>query len=282
MIALCTACGSSSSANNQPADAAASNDQHTPGAICNGEDTVRFAYRFVGGGVELPGKRVLSENGYEFLLIDGQCRYWALKSQYSDVRYGELAVSEASELEGALRLSTWADLQGEYSVSLCDGTAPWLRFAEMRIRIHAACGGPGNANPVIWLQDVVRGHLAQLYERGRAFEGPVRLVLVTEAADVAWPPLVEQAKATWAASEDPARWATTVSEAQKYEPGSSRQVEGRDAQLLREVKRTFYEGGGVSYTGGFVPIAGPRGERYQLYLRDSIPLEDATGLLHVD
>jgi hypothetical protein len=282
IAALCWSCGSSKSAQGQPGDAAAASDQQSFETICNGANAIRLVYRFVGGGTELPGKRVLSENGYEFLLIDGRCRYWALKDQYSDVRQGELSASDAAALEHDLNLPAWTGLQGDYTVNLCDGTAPWLRFAETRIRIHAACDRSDNAARVIWLQDVVRHRLALLYERAQPFAGPIRLVLVSEANDVTWPPLVEQAKTSWPARQDPASWALTLSAAENYVAGSSRLVEGPDAALLREAKRRFYEGGGIAYSGGFVPVIGPRGERYQLYLRDSIPLEDSSGLLHVD
>jgi hypothetical protein len=37
-----------------------------------------------------------------------------------------------------------------------------------------------------------------------------------------------------------------------------------------------------NYSGGFLPIIGSMGEKYELFVRDSISLEDAQLLLHLD
>jgi hypothetical protein len=60
------------------------------------------------------------------------------------------------------------------------------------------------------------------------------------------------------------------------------QVDPPDADALRSIRRAFLDSGGALYSGGFVPIIGAAGEKYELFVRDSISLEDAQGLPHLD
>jgi hypothetical protein len=67
--------------------------------------------------------------------------------------------------------------------------------------------------------------------------------------------------------------------ADQYQPGSSLVATEADAEALRRVRRAFVDAGKLPLTGGFVPVKSSTGDQYQLFARDTIPLEDEKGLL---
>jgi hypothetical protein len=250
--------------------------------ICNGEPSVRLAYVMAGGGQTLPGSQVMSENGFQFLLVEGSCRAWFLQKPALDVHTVQLSAAAAQTLAVDMHLVDWAGLRGEYVRNLCDGPSSLLRFGDARILIDSACGGPDPAAAVTGLEDAVRRSLAAAYATAAPVDGPVRFVLVAEQPDVIWPTLVAAAAAPWPLAVAPETLALSFDEALRYQPGSSRALAQPDAERLRELRRSFFAGGGGQLSGGFIPVLGTGGARYQLFARDAIPLEDATGLLHVD
>ena len=50
-------------------------------------------------GHVVPGGQVLSENGYDFLIIDTQCHFWVQKEDFGDVRLGTLSADVSMTLE---------------------------------------------------------------------------------------------------------------------------------------------------------------------------------------
>lgn len=250
--------------------------------LCNGESSVRLAYNLAGGGQVLPGSQVMSENGFEFLLVEGSCRAWFLQKPSSDVRTVQLSADAAQALAADMHVADWAGLRGDYVRNLCDGPSVVLRFGTTRITIDSACRGSDPAAAVLGLQDAARSSLSATYATAAPVDGPVRFVLVAEQPDVIWPTLVAAAAAPWPLAAAPETLALSFDEALRYQPGSSRALDPPDADRLRELRRTFFAGGGGQLSGGFIPVVGTGGARYQLFVRDSIPLEDAAGLLHVD
>lgn len=260
---------------------------HTDGAeqsepICNGEPSVRLAFRMAGEGQILPGSRVMSENGSQFLLVEGSCRAWFLEDPASDVRTAQLSAVAAQALAADMHLVDWEGLRGEYVRNLCDGNSSLLRFGATRIVISSVCGGLDSAAAVTWLEDAARRSLSAAYATAEPVAGTVRFVLVAEPPDVIWPPLVAAAAAPWPLAVAPETLALSSDAAQRYQPGSSRALAPPDAERVRELRRRFFAGGGGPLSGGFIPVLGTAGARYRLFVRDAIPLEDTTGLLHVD
>ena len=235
-----------------------------------------------GGGQTLPGSQVMSENGFQFLLVEGSCRAWFLQKPAQDVHTVQLSAAAAETLAADMHLVDWAGLQGEYVRNLCDGPSSLLRFGDTRISINSACGGSDPAAAVTGLEDAVRRSLSAAYATAEPVDGAVRFVLVAEQPDVIWPTLVAAAAAPWPLAVAPETLALSFDEALRYQRGSSHALAQPDAGLLRELRRTFFAGGGGQQSGGFVPVLGTGGARYQLFVRDAIPLEDAAGLLHVD
>jgi hypothetical protein len=132
------------------------------------------------------------------------------------------------------------------------------------------------------LAAAARAELAARYAAGAPVEGAVRFVLVAEAPDVTWPSLVASAAAPWPLATAPDALAISLDAAQRYLAGSSRIAMPPEADSLRALRRNFEARGGPQLSGGFIPVTGAGGSRYELFVRDAIPLEDAGGLLHVD
>lgn len=254
-----------------------------PGApICDGEPSVRLAFHMAGAGQSLPGSQVMTENGSRFLLVEGSCRAWFLEDPASDVRTAQLSAGAAQTLAADMHVADWDGLRGDYVRNVCDGTSSLLRFGATRIVIASSCGGPDSAAKVTGLEDAARRSLSAAYATAEPAGGPVRFVLVAEPPDVIWPPLVAAAAAPWPLAVAPETLALSGDAAQHYQPGSSHAVAPPDAEQLRELRRRFFAAGGGPLSGGFIPVLGTSGARYQLFVRDAIPLEDAAGLLHVD
>jgi hypothetical protein len=257
---------------------------HTPdpAVICDGDPALRFVFRNAGGGQLLPGSQVMYENGSPYLFVDGQCAFWVGKDLLQDVRGGTLTTAQADALSQALRLSDWNRYKGEYYDDLCDGPVRRYRFGADEVAVYPTCTGPKTSQPVDWMLDAALSQVSAIYDAATPATGPVRYVLVAEPADVSWPPAVTALAADWPLAGDPAAMALTFEQAGAYQPGMSLSAQPPDADALRGLRRAFAAAGGGAYSGGFVPVLGQNDGRYELFVRDSIPLEDAQGLLHLD
>ena len=262
------------------ASGSCSGEDSATATICDGSNAIRFSFRNIGGGSVLPGSQVLGENGSNFLIVDGQCHFWALENEYSDVRAGNLTDSQENSLSTALRLSSWRELRGDYTDSLCDGPTREYRFAGSKIAVYSACGG--GSSPVSWLLNPALSQLQAIYDNGTPIDGPVRVVLVSEPADAFWPTWWIDNSVRWPSTTDPKSIALTYDQASNYQRGSSVLVMPSDADALRSARRSFVEKNGPQITGGLLPVLGPMDERYDCFARDSISLEDALGLLNLD
>jgi hypothetical protein len=247
--------------------------------ICDGAAEVRLVFMMASGGADIIGMRVTRENGIQYLLIDGQCRYWALSDPILDVRTGTLSSEQATALANELRIWEWERLQGQYVHGYCDGPNWFFRLGRSRIVIPSACGARDTAGPVQWLESAIAGQLGSIYASGSPFNGSVRFLLVRTPDEVPWGDLIMDRAANWPLAEDPASVALSYAEAAAYQVGTSRSLGPPDAELLRTLRRNFVASAGVPYTGGYVPVLGPLSQRYELFVRDSIPLEDSQGLL---
>jgi hypothetical protein len=246
--------------------------------LCNGESAARLVYRNVGGGdgASVLGTDVLFENGSPFLVVDGTCRYWAMEDTFSGVRSGVLSHAQEDALYATLELARWPALAGTYHPAECAFSSSWLRFTTSRIVAMPSCSREDDSAPVSSIIDSVKRSTAELFERGVAVEGAVRFTLVTEDPSGAWPPLVQGLAAPWPLSVPASSLASTMAEAGDYRAGTSRSAEPPDADALRRIRDRFVAAGGPSLSGGFIPIEGRSGDRYQLFVRDAVPYERPT------
>jgi hypothetical protein len=236
----------------------------------------------MGGGQVLPGSQVLGENGFNYLIVDGRCHFWARPDDNSDTREGDLSELTAQHVTMALRLGEWAGLEGAYQDGLCDGPTREYRFDDVRINVFNVCHGKKTSAPVDWLFRAATAELSMVYEAGIPVGGPVRFVLVAEPSDLGWPNWWMENAAAWPLTTDPRAIAITVAQGHDYRAGSSVVAPPPEADALRAIRRAFVAKNGLQMTGGFVPVLGNHGDKYELFVRDTIPLEDGLGLLPLD
>jgi hypothetical protein len=204
-----------------------------------------------------------------------------MHDRWSDIREGQMSSEAEASLIADVRLSEWPTLHGDYVLNACDGTGAWFRFADEQIRITALCNNTDTSESVLWLRDVVKNHLTALWDGGAAVTGPARYVLVSDPGSI-WSSSVTDSAAVWPLGIPASSAAISLDDASAYEPGTSKLASaGADADALRVIRRNFVGAGKLPLTGGFLPVLGDDGAHYQLFVRDSIPLEDASGLLHV-
>jgi hypothetical protein len=226
-----------------------------------------------------PGSQVLSENGYDFLVVNGQCHFWVQTKAFGDVRTGTLEFSQSAKLSEALKLDTWSGLEGTYQSSLCDG--PWMlyRFAAHRMSVQPYCNGPNTAERIAWLREQTRSEIERLHAQGTPVDGPVRYVLVIDEGMFPAGSDAYRNAPLWPLATPAASLAITVMEANHYSAGESHLVPaGPDAQSLRSIAADFRAGSIGREYYLFIPIRDAEGRYYQFFVRDSIPIENEQGL----
>jgi hypothetical protein len=246
------------------------------------------------GGQAIPATLMMSENGSSFLIVEGTCRYWVQTGQLEHVVSGMLTAADRQALREDFQLDRWQQLVGDYPNSGFDIPSYFYVFG--RGKLQTPCGTSDEVGGCIQTgtgskSDQNLGPLhAAFYNTTRRFSarGP------TVTADLRYL-LVEGTSAvvnyqwsnpgTWPLG-DPREVATPQSVLDNgYTRGSSRLASGRDADALRELWRQYldYEISGrevdmPASASAAIPIE-VDGTRYQLFIRDSIPLEAPNGLI---
>ena len=237
-------------------------------ALCNGSDSLRFAVQSGGGNLSgIPS--LVIETGFEFLLIDGQCRYYAMTAPDHEIRTGTLVAADAQSLSDDFLLGHWQGL--EHSGFGCPD-AGTQSFAFGRDRAESSCA----TTP---LTTALGSWLDRLYDAGSPVTGVVRYGVI-EASDQAWPNNNLQSALVYP-FKDPAPIATPPFVDMKPQLAS-----GADATTLRELRATYQDGPmpvpAPSYS---IPVKVESVESepkyYDLVIRDTVPFE-TNGVLSVD
>lgn len=243
--------------------------------ICDGQPGVRLAVRIAGGGPAFPGTAMLSENGWQFLLVEGSCVAWILKSENEPLRTMTLSREREQSLIASLMLSQWSMFEGRHEGGCADAPGINYRFNQQRIS-GPVCGlRPGD--PLQALNDAFNAQLASLSAVASAHSGDIRYLLVPDSGfggsgsrtPIPWPLDVPAASVVFA--QNPAG---------QYNPGDSRLATGIDASRLRAIRTTALNGNaGNGTVFDFTPVVAADGVSYQLFARDAVPLENTNGLL---
>lgn len=253
--------------------------------LCDGSEALRLVAVRTAGGMPDPGSGVLYENGSAFLLVRGDCRYWVYAGRYSQTRTGQLTLAQRQRLARALRLDRFADYAGDYARGAAfDVPEQYVAFGAgavdapcnaSRTCIRLGSGPVDTSQKVDWLESSVQQEIVNLEREGTAVQGAIRYVL----AEQTWNGAEIWAKAaTWPLG-DPAMFAMSEADARAYVPGQSRLATGADAEALRALWVRFLAGDvGDRALSEIIPIASGS-TRYHLFVRDSLSLEDAGGLL---
>jgi len=236
--------------------------------LCNGSDSLRFAVQSGGGNVS--GIPTLAlETGFEFLLIDGHCRYYAMTAPDQEIRTGVLTAADAKSLSGDFLLGHWQGL--EHSGFGCPD-AGTQTFAFGRDRAESSCTTtPLTSALTLWFE--------RLYDAGSPVSGEVRYGVV-EPSNEAWPESNPQLALAYP-FKDPAPIATEPFVEMKPQIAS-----GADAATLRALWTTYQSGTQpVPAPLYSIPVkvegAGDAPSYYDLVLRDTVPFE-TNGVLAID
>jgi hypothetical protein len=171
----------------------------------------------------------------------------------------------AASLVSLLHVPRWPAWMVTAAPRCADAGTATMRFHGASLTF-IPCDATGD---LLAMQQGVVARLSTLYAAGTPIGGAVRYLLERVPADVTWSSVDTTHAVAWPLAGDPETVAT--------DPGaqaaalSLAQVPGADA--LRTVRRAFPAD--VSSEGA--PVLGAAGARYRLFVRDAIPLEDASG-----
>lgn len=235
--------------------------------LCDDSTALRFAMNVAGGNLSgLPP--ALSELGWALLLIDGQCRYYAMTQPDREIRTGVLSDTQAQSFSLELSLGAWDGLSASGGCS--DASGQNFAFGPDRASISCASTALSVAGDR-WLE--------QLYDQGTAVGGPVRY-WVLEASNSQWPESNPDVALPYPLREPPSE----VSD--PFEPGNVSIASGADATKLRELRAQYQATTPIPLAPEYsvpVVVATPEtGTQYcNLSLRDTVPFE-VDGQLKID
>lgn len=275
---LAVGCAGGRPATGTTVDGASDGSSVGAGGLCDGTERLRLRVDYEGGGQEVTASYVRVENGYQFFMVDGICRYWIggswvdeIESRDRPVLTGTLGTVEAMNLESALPLARVAELAD------CTGPRP-ADAGERVIRVEGASarcpGGAGTRFDAAWTG--VGALVTRLRPQARAAEGAIHVSAVS--AD---PPPGTRAPYAWplTAAVD----SFFVDTGPGNPSGRSHLVTNpMDAAALRALRdqylaeRTATPGPFASWDGLRVVAAG---QHAVVFMRDALPYEDARGLI---
>jgi hypothetical protein len=142
--------------------------------LCDGSSSLRFAGTHAGGNLT-GAPRVAAEVGWSFLLIDGECRYWAMTDPHGPVRTGTLDAVQEDQFSSTLRLGEW-NADDEQTGGCVDAGSTRLRFGETQVSISCVVT-PLTMAYSDWLKNL---HLA-----GTRASGALRYT-VSDASEESW------------------------------------------------------------------------------------------------
>ena len=233
--------------------------------ICDGSAGIRLAMGYGGGGQPAPYTSVLSELGYDFLYVDGTCRYWAHAplsppdeySLWRPFREGVLTPADEQRLHDAV----------SYDGLPADGCAPEIPAADA-------------SSPFLWDGDELRecadaafassGPLrAALYDAAAPVTGPMRIQVGTDSYPVA--PVVY----AWPLAAPIDAYVVDASETRSF-----RIDDVAEASALRSLRAQAIADAEASsrYFLGVITLGAVEGgDRYFMSLRDELPFVGADG-----
>jgi hypothetical protein len=215
-----------------------------------------------------PGYLFMAELGYEYLYVAGDCHYWAWAypregaphARWFPTREGQLSPDDANALASDVHYSDWPDLGGIQCGWGFDADAFVLHDKTRAVR----CVGPGGDGPFVAAWD----WSLRLYNAGTPVSGPMRMVaIVDERADS-----VGMVPVPWPLVEPIDSFSVTRSQM----PVSFLITDSQDTQALRQARQDRIDDNRDAYDYIAVAQQGDQGPWF-VYMRDTVPLEDASG-----
>jgi hypothetical protein len=243
-------------------------------AICDGRAGIRLAAAVRSDGPWVPaGLDMLSENGTQYLLVSGQCEAWVLSEVTAPVKRLTLSDEQAKSLARDFRLGEWSVISKGGGCP--DAGAVTFRFAKEQA-LGYQCGlDPGH--PFAAMTAALLAHIESLYAKGVAVEGDARYLLAADSRDLPDSLGLYRNAPLWPLATPP----DTIAIPMKDFLGGccqGRHATNDEASLLRALRTSWLDGSiGTATSQNFIPVVGTDGARFQLFVRDSSPWENASG-----
>lgn len=247
--------------------------------VCGPEESASLVFGFQDLDGDSPLGAVVSENGAAYLFVDSACRYWVFQDDFyftegnslfgpgrwADVRTGRLTVEELAEFNRDVLVRPWSSYAEEGPVV----PGQYLHAHWYRSDV-SACYYQGCSSAALAHEETTRAWLSRLNARGVPFTDlPIRADFIAVFEAFASP--VE-----WTGEAVLAEVARTYAEAQR-EGGHPLLSEG-DSELVRQIREPYRTNVYGTFIDQYVPVTS-QGTLYSLYARQTIPYEDAQGLI---
>ena len=244
----------------------------SPARICDGSDRVRLAAYTAGGGP--PSSPLEVEVGYDFLYVDGRCRYAVnLGDWLGATRGGVLDAARASALSSRLDFRHWPSLAGAYGQPAFDAGA--LVFDSGRLdRPEISCSICEDLPESI--DQIVTGYHEQsvaLHAEGTALSGPMRFIVWT-GTDGPFPPVdASGSPVDFAALAEVRGTTTPTAHITETEAQAASLRALQTATLAQPVARNAHP--------PYVTVRDAEGRVFWIEMRDVLPMEGPDHAVHL-
>ncbi len=264
-----------------PGDASIDADASVaPRTLCDGSDGLRLYVFIGGGGPTEPGRQVLIENGFSFILVDGHCRYWvkSAENDYEELRTGVLDADTLAEFVADFRYDRWPELNRvePYGAPVPDGGNVIFLDPETSITCQTVCSGASTPPDVEAMALANNTWNTRLWQAGEDVFGDVRISVIESSRDPAsLPP--GTTLPLWTLSTPIESIAVSAADALALGFGDGVLITGADAEALRVMRQGFLDSGAPG--SSMLVAAGGGGQLYEVSVRDTTPFEDGRGLV---
>lgn len=234
-----------------------------------------------------PGEQIMLENGYSFLIVDGKCNYWAYpkgqtenSGHWNDTATGKLTAEQETSLKQDLSINDWHRWNQQTSAQDQASDMSTATFWTPTAVFH--CNGTCGTASEREIQTNTRKTMQTLANIGESLTGPMRVTAVIVTDDMInqnSPPPFQPAPP----EIDFPKHAISQETASQHCTDKTFEVSGPAATKLRQYREEFRTNQHGNFpTRPYLPLQTEDGTQYHVYARDSLPHEDANGLLQLE
>lgn len=275
--------GDTTGADTTVGDATGSSGGETWAEICDGSDDLRLAMTLVGGGtVE---NELVREIGWRYLYVLGTCEYFVLPlgdpNGWPDARTGVLDLEAEQALSEALDYGNLEAVAGNWGTEgTFDASTLLVSDGTHIVSCNGEClDGPREAQ-ALWGE---MSRIDELWAESEPYLGPVRVSVI------GWEDsLIDELGVNWPLELDP--WSIAIDGSSLDDPptaGTSVLVDDPEAVAqLRELRRQYREDdlpegvpNSLAAYGHLTFTSHDGQDLFQLWMRDSLPIEAEDGLI---
>jgi len=249
--------------------------------LCDGRDGLQVAaVNWVGGFRPASGSILYAQHGHGYFLLDGHCNYWVTgpDGNAHSGRNGTIGPELRDRMERDLHYQSWPALAGAHCRAVADGGVTTVSDVSATL---SCSGGPYADVPSEFLEafQLLGAFGDDLRATGAEETGPLRMYVVRidpitrpPDDDLINPPV------PWPLASDPASLALDQAAVEQGEPPPSLLVDvPADIAALRSLDASYHAEHRDARDQ--IPVRGPDGVLYDVFIRDVLPFDDADGHL---